>query len=107
MRCQNCNRKPSVGESKPKRPKIQETAKHSYPHLRGEPEDEKTHDRNMKLLKQEIDNRKPNSANVKNLMSHTFIHHREWIVNSEIAVSEVLEKYSCLRKLSHVSRKFL
>ena len=73
MRCQNCNRKPSVGESKPKRPKIEETAKHSYPHLRGECEDEKTHDHNMKLLKLEIDNRKPNSANVKNLLSCTFI----------------------------------
>ena len=56
----------------------------------------------MKLLKQEIDNRKPNSANVKNLMSCTFIHRREWIVNYEIAVSKVLEEYSCLYKLSHV-----
>ena len=93
----------------------------------------------MKLLKEEIDNRKPSSANVKNLMSRTFKNRREWnvknlmsrtfknrrewnvknlmlrnfknrrewIVNSEVAVSEVLEKYSCLRKLSHVGRKFL
>lgn len=107
MRCQNCNRKPSGGESKPKKPKIEETAKHSYPHLRGEPEDETTHGRNIKLLQEEIDSRKPNCANMKSLMSRTFLHRREWILNSEIAISEVLEKYPCLCKISHVSRKFL
>ena len=98
--CQNCNQKPSIGESKPKKPKIEEVAKHSYPRLHGEPEDQTTHDRNIKLLKEEMAKMKPNSANVKNLMSHTFLHRREWILNSEIPVSKILEEYSCLYKLS-------
>ena len=49
VRCQNCNHKTSPVESKPKKPKIEPTGKHSYPALQGEPEDATAHEKNKDI----------------------------------------------------------
>lgn len=103
MRCQNCNRKPSNPDTpRPKRLKLKPIGNHVYPALHGEPEDEITHERNMKLLGEELQKDRPLSTNLKELMSRTFLNRREWILNSELPVAEIVEQYPCLSKISYV-----
>ena len=105
MRCQNVNRKPVGGETKPKKLKVEESNRqHSYPPLQGEPEDEHTHTKNMQLLRNEIASGKPaGNTNVKQLMSRTFLNRRDWITSSELPIKDILEEYKALRKIPHVS----
>ena len=84
-----------------------EPQKHSYPSLSGEPEDETTHSRNLALLREEMDKLKPSNKNVKNLMTRTFLNRRERILNSEIAVSQIIEDYPCLDRVTYVSLYYL
>ena len=81
-----------------------EMQKHSYLSLSGELEDETTHARNMKLLQDEMAKLKPSCINIKNLMTRTFLNRRNWILNSEVAISEITETYPCLKHLSYVSQ---
>ena len=74
-----------------------------YPALDGEPEDEATYTRNMKLLDEECGKCKLSSTNIKDLMSRTFLNRREWILNSDLPVSEIIEKYPGMTKISYVS----
>lgn len=60
-------------ESKPKRAKVEVPEKHAYPSLKGEVEDETTHKRNVALLQSEVAKVKPMNANVKKLMTCTFL----------------------------------
>lgn len=46
---------------------------------------------------------KPCMANIKNLMTRTFLSRREWILAEEVAVYKVVEEYPCLRKVVVVS----
>lgn len=80
-----------------------EPQKHSYPSLSGEPEDDTTHSRNLTLLQEEMDKLKPSNKNVKNLMTRTFLNRREWILNSEVAISKIIEVYPCLEHVTYVS----
>ena len=80
-----------------------EPQKHSYPSLSGEPEDDTTHSRNLALLQEEMDKLKPSNKNVKNLMTRTFLNWREWILNSEAAISQIIEVYPCLELVIYVS----
>ena len=57
----------------------------------------------MKLLEEELQKKRPLSTNVNDLMSRTFLNRREWIINSEIPVEDIVEKYPSLTKNSCVS----
>jgi len=61
-------------QGKPKRLKIEPVGKHLYPALQGEPEHATTRKRNIKLLNDELAKLKPNSANIKSLMTRTFLY---------------------------------
>lgn len=106
MRCQNCNRRPTSTTNEPKPKKKKTASNHLYAALVGEPEDEVTHGRNMDLLNSEwlkYKDKKATDSGVKDLMSRTFLHRREWILHSEHPVSEIIEEYPCLSRVSFVS----
>ena len=78
VRCQNCNRNPSNPDKlRPKRLKLKPIGNYVYPALHGEPEDEITHERNIKLLEEELQRDRPLSINLKDLMLRTFLNRRE------------------------------
>ena len=77
--------------------------KHSYPSLSGEPEDDTTHFRNLTLLQEEMDKLKPSNKNLNNLMTRIFLNWREWILNSEVTISQIIEVYPCLERVTYVS----
>ena len=82
---------------------MEEHRQHSYPPLQGEREDDHTHKRNMELLRQELAlGKSAGNSNVKQLMSRTFLHRREWITSSGVPDKDILEEYKILRKIPHV-----
>ena len=47
--------------------------------------------------------KKSTGSTLKSLMSRTFLYRREWILNSEHPVSEIISEYPCLSRMSFVS----
>ena len=109
VRCQNCNRKPANATSEPKPKKKKTSDNHHYSTIVSEPEDAETHARNMELLETEwtkFKDKKASADGVKELMSRTFLHRREWIRHSERPVSEIMKEYRCLSRLIFVRSLF-
>ena len=64
-----------------------------YAALVGEPEDKVTYGHNMNLLNaewQKYKDKKSTGSEIKDLMSRTFLHRREWILYSEHPVSDII-----------------
>ncbi len=103
MKCQNINRKPTVGSSA-KRPKmaIESKAHHNYPTVEGSEEDDIAHERNLAQLKKSLKNSKPNHEVLRELMSRTFIRRRTYIIDEKKPVQEICSDYPLLRKPNYV-----
>ena len=60
----------------------------------------------MALLEKEwskfLKDKRTSADGIKELMSRTFLHRREWIRHSELPVTDIVEKYQCLSRLIFV-----
>ena len=104
-KCQNINRKPSTSSSNTptKRLKVEED-KHLYPSVLTDMDDEIAHERNRKLLKEEIAKPKLRFDIAQELMRRTFGKRRRWILDGEnLKTTMIVEEYPLLRKPLFVS----
>lgn len=104
-KCQNINRKPSTSSSNTptKRLKVEED-KHLYPSVLTDMDDEIAHERNRKLLKEEIAKPKLRFDIAQELMRRTFGKRRRWILDGEnLKTTMIVEEYPLLPKPLFVS----
>lgn len=104
-KAQNINRttpKSKVQKSA-KRLKYCDRSRHPYPSLSIACDDDVSHERHMKLLKQEIEKSKPSMEVARELMQRTFLRRRQWILDEEHLVKDICAEYPFLQKQSIVS----
>lgn len=108
-KCQNINRPPGGSSSEgssapvPKRRKVDELSKHSYPSLTADVEDATSNERNRTLLKKELEKPKPSKDVLTSLMKRTFGSRRTWVLNEAVSVKEVCMEYPLLKRSAFVS----
>ena len=102
---QNINRNASKSKNKKpaKRVKYCDNSRHPYPSLSIACDDDVSHERHMKLLKQEIEKSKPSMEVARELMQRTFLRRRQWILDEEHLVTDICAEYPFLQKQSIVS----
>lgn len=91
------NKKPA------KRVKYCDNRRHSFPSLSIACGDDVSHERHMKLLKQEIEKSKPIMEVARELMQRTYPRKREWFLDEEHLVTDICAEYPFLQKQSIVS----
>ena len=104
-KCQNINRNPSASPCKPpiKRLKLDDE-KHPYPSVLTNMDDDVAHERNRKLLQEEMSKPKLRHEVLQNLMARTFGKRRRWILDGEkLRTASIVEEYPLLRKPLFVS----
>ena len=83
MKCQNTNRPPKGSTaSAPKRVKLQNSDKHSYPSLPDTVEDEISYERSVSALKEQLKKQKPHNPTIKDLMKRSFNRRRMAILDN-------------------------
>lgn len=97
------------GESDEKRPKRAKLEVNKGKHLYLDDvqsivvDDEVSFDRNIKKLSAEAQKSNPNTEVLNSLMEQTFTNRRMSVLNGQVRVLELCEKYPLLRKPKHVS----
>ena len=78
---------------------------HPYPSIESGNDlvDDAAHQRNCKILKQEVMKPKPRQDVLKNLMQQTFYKRRQWILEVVTPVNEICEQFPLLKKSCYVS----
>ena len=104
-KAQNINRNTSKSKNKKpaKRVKYCDNSRHPYPSLSIACDDDVSHERHMKLLKQEIEKFKLSMEVARELMQRTILRRRQWILDEEHLVTDICAEYPFLQNQSIVS----
>ena len=94
----------TTDEPPTKRRKL-DTKKRHYPSLGSSEEDQASQERNVQLLKQELEKKKINNEAVKSLMTRTFSERRKVLLTGGKLVVDLLKDYSFLKKAMFVSEQ--